>query len=106
MATPKTTIKDKKRSMKRRRLIIGGALSATLLGFVLFTNHGLLKRLQLEMRQQSIDREIERQRLVTDSLLRHIRILETDTLEIERLARQNYGMVKPGEVVYFIEEKK
>ena len=92
--------------MKRRRLIIRGALSATLLGFVLFTNHGLLKRLQLEMRQQSIDREIERQRLVTDSLLRHIRILETDTLEIERLARQNYGMVKPGEVVYFIEEKK
>ncbi len=92
--------------MKRRRLIIGGVLSAAFLGFVLFTNHGLLKRFQLEMRQKSIDREIEQQHVVTDSLLRHIRILETDTMEIERLARQNYGMVKPGEVVYFIEDKK
>lgn len=92
--------------MKRRRLIIGGALSATLLGFVLFTNHGVVKRIELEMRQKTIEREIVRQRIVTDSLLRHIRILETDTLEIERLARQNYGMIKPGEVVYFIEGKK
>lgn len=92
--------------MKRRRLIIGGALSATLLGFVLFTNHGVVKRIELEMRQKTIEREIDRQRIVTDSLLRHIRILETDTLEIERLARQNYGMIKPGEVVYFIEGKK
>ncbi|MFN8361869.1 MAG: septum formation initiator family protein [Candidatus Kapaibacterium sp.] len=106
MASPKTTIKEKKRSMKRRRLIIGGALSATLLGFVLFTNHGVVKRIELEMRQKTIEREIVRQRIVTDSLLRHIRILETDTLEIERLARQNYGMIKPGEVVYFIEGKK
>lgn len=106
MASPKTTIKEKKRSMKRRRLIIGGALSATLLGFVLFTNHGVVKRIELEMRQKTIEREIDRQRIVTDSLLRHIRILETDTLEIERLARQNYGMIKPGEVVYFIEGKK
>ena len=58
------------------------------------------------MRHQSIDRDIERQHLVSDSLLRHIRILETDTLEIERLARQNFGMIKPGEEVYFTDKKK
>ena len=106
MATPAISVKDKKRSMKRRRIIIGGILFATFLGFVLFTNHGLLKRIQLEYRELSIERQIERQHTITDSLLHHINILKTDTLEIERLARINYGMIKPGETVYFRDTSK
>ena len=73
--------------MKRRRHDYRRALSATLLGFVLFTNHGVVKIGELEMRQKTIEREIVPAAyiIVTGSLLRHIRILETDTLEIEHL---------------------
>lgn len=106
MATSRSAlINNTKRLMKRRRLLIGGILVALLLGFILFTKHGLLMRLKLEAREQTIHQDIQAQEIHRDSLLKQIHILKADTLEIERLARQNYGMVKPGEEVYFVETK-
>lgn len=103
MASPRTAIiNNTKRLMKRRRLVIGGILFALLLGFILFTKHGLIMRLRLESREQVINADIQEQQVFRDSLRKQIHTLISDTLEIERLARQNYGMVKPGEEVYFV----
>jgi cell division protein FtsB len=41
-------------------------------------------------------------RRVEDSLRAAIRHLETDTTEIERLARERYGYVREGEEVFII----
>jgi cell division protein FtsB len=46
--------------------------------------------------------QLVRQRSVSDSLRSVIRILETDTTEIERLARERYGYVREGEEVFVI----
>jgi len=106
MASTRTIIIEAKRLMKRRRLLFGGLISLLLLGFVLFTNHGVIKRLRLEAQRQEINKEIEQAQIHGDSLRKQILILRNDTLEIERLARQNYGLIKPGEEVYFIETNK
>jgi cell division protein FtsB len=106
MASPRSVINTTKRLMKRRRLLIGGIFLAFLLGFILFTNHGLVMRFKLELHERAINTEIERHQLRRDSLRAQIRTLTTDTLEIERLARQNYGLIKPNEEVYFVEPKK
>lgn len=105
MASTRTIIIETKRLMKRRRLLIGGLISLLLLGFVLFTNHGVIMRLRLESERQKFTKEIEQAQTRGDSLRKQVYILKTDTLEIERLARQNYGLIKPGEEVYFVEPK-
>jgi cell division protein FtsB len=38
----------------------------------------------------------------SDSLRRQVRILETDSTEIERLARERYGYIRPNEEVFII----
>jgi cell division protein FtsB len=44
---------------------------------------------------------IEDERLKTDSLHNQIKLLENDDYEVEKIAREKYGMVKPGEKVFF-----
>ncbi|MFW6276782.1 MAG: FtsB family cell division protein [Bacteroidota bacterium] len=41
-----------------------------------------------------------------DSLKQRIKMLQKDTSEIERVAREKYGMVKPGEKVYILKENE
>jgi cell division protein FtsB len=61
----------------------------------------------LEVRQARADREEEAERLtelvrVNDSLRAWGDSLETDSATIERVARERYGMIRDGEVLYRI----
>lgn len=97
-------VENKKKSMGRKRLMVAGAVGLPFLLFALFTDHGLIKRLSLESQHTELLQELEVERQRTDSLQRKIEALTTDTVLIEKIARERYGMLKPGEEAYIIEQ--
>lgn len=76
-----------------------------LLGFVLFSKRGIIARVGLEMEKQAMQAEIAQVRQQQDSLRIIIQRLQSDTTLIEKLAREKYGMVRPGETVYRVEQE-
>jgi cell division protein FtsB len=86
----------------RRILIVLGTL---LLAFVIFADYGFLKRIELEQQVSELDEQIQQQKHIRDSIRSNIYKLTYDTIEIERIAREKYGMVKSNEEVYHIKKK-
>ena len=88
---------------------IGGLIIVAVFGFLLFSSYGLFKSIKLSSeRYDRIDEKIELKKL-NDSLRKKIKQLKIDTLEIERVAREKYGMIEPGEKIYIqknIEEEE
>ena len=91
--------------LKQKRVIIAGSIVIIVLGLFLFSKHGLITRIQLENQKKEIQQKIKNEKRISDSLKNVIRSLRYDTLEIEREAREKYGMVKPGEEKYFIKSE-
>ncbi len=76
------------------------------IGLVLFSDYGLLNTVKLQNERSKIRKKHNHELLLTDSLKRHIKRLKYDTLYIERVAREKYGLVKPGEKIFVIEEEE
>ncbi len=76
-------------------------------GYILFfSNYGFVRKWQLEKERKELLNQIREEIRRRDSLEQRIKLLETDTLEIERIAREIYGLVKEGEEIYAITKKK
>lgn len=69
-----------------------------------YTTAELLSRTQ---RRAELEQEVEQLQRVVDSLTREKRLVETDDATLERIAREEYGMVKGSrELLYrFAEER-
>lgn len=102
MAKQQTRHINKK--LRRRRLIIALLIALPICGFVLFSSRGVVARISLELQSSNLQAELEAATLRRDSLKQVIRRLQNDTLLIEQLARERYGMIKPGEKVYVLEK--
>ncbi|MCS7230085.1 MAG: septum formation initiator family protein [Candidatus Kryptonium sp.] len=76
-----------------------------LLFYLVFAEKGLIKRVKLEIELKKLKKEIEKIENENASLREKIHKLETDPKEIERIAREKYGMAKEGEEVFIIKEK-
>lgn len=98
-----TNIRDNSKTRKRYVFWI---TFFVILSFIMFSDHGIIKRYNLESQKKEYAKKIELEYKNKDSLNRIIKKLRSDTLEIERIAREKYGMVKPGEEVYIIRKKK
>lgn len=91
--------------LKRKALSLAIFLiaAASLLN-ALFGDRGLLELLRARQEINSLDQEIAALREKNQSLLSEIRALKSSPLAVERLARENMGLVKPGEIVLLIRE--
>jgi cell division protein FtsB len=89
---------------QKRRLMLGMLVGVPIAAYILFSSRGLFARLSLEWERRTVMERVKAVTLEQDSLRNAIRNLETDTLLIERLARERYGMVKPGEQVFIIND--
>ncbi|MFM8474024.1 MAG: FtsB family cell division protein [Candidatus Kapaibacterium sp.] len=85
---------------RRRLLVLHIAILAVLFG--MFSDYGFITRLQLEHRKAELQDSILSARSRHDSLARSADRLRFDTLEIERLAREKYGLSRPGEQVIIL----
>jgi cell division protein FtsB/cell division protein DivIC len=93
--------KDKAPVKKQRW---GWVLAVVLLGALALTVSGILPFRQLISQQNQIERSQAQLTALTDendALAEDIAMLGTDA-EIERLAREQYGLVRPGEVAYVV----
>lgn len=82
----------------------GWVLAVVLLGALALTVSGILPFRQLLSQQHQIERSQEQLTALSDendALAEDIAMLGTDA-EIERLAREQYGLVRPGEVAYVV----
>ncbi len=93
---------EQQQTMTRKRLVLVVVLTVLVAGFVLFSQHGVITRFGLTSDTTDLSQQLMRQREVSDSLRKVIRVLETDTTEIERLARERYGYIRNGEEVFVI----
>jgi cell division protein FtsB len=78
----------------KRRLMFLMLFGIPIAAYVLFSSRGVFARVSLEWEQRRATARIERA----------VQEQESDTLLIERLAREKYGMVKPGERVFIVDE--
>lgn len=92
-----------RKALKRQWLYVSIAVGITLFGFVLFSNRGIVQRISLENKKRKMQTEILQSKYQRDSLQRNIEKLHSDTLLIEQIAREKYGMIKQGETVFIVE---
>lgn len=87
---------------KKKRFYWAGLGLLFVLGYIFFSDYGLYEGWQLENEKAKIDADIQYQHTIRDSLNVIIKRLDKDDAEIERLARERYGMIKPDEEVLFV----
>ncbi len=83
------------------RVVISSVFAAGSVA-ALFGEDGLLDMLRLRGELRSAESELERQRQRVEALTRTIGELEGDALARERIAREQLGYLKPGEVVFVL----
>jgi cell division protein FtsB len=93
--------KDKRRT----QWFLVGCVCLLLLIYVLFSNYGIVNTLKLQGNQKKLITAIEREKHAHDSLTKRYRLLKRDTLYIEQVAREKYGLVKPNEKVFIMKDK-
>ncbi len=92
-------------SALRLRYLMGAALLAGAAYFAIFGGEYSL----LELRRVRTELEAERERLQevqaeVDRLRARVDSLENDSATIERVAREKWGMIRPGEKLYRFDE--
>lgn len=91
-------------SKKRlRRWLLGGILVALFVWIGFFDSHSLLRRYQWHQEHEQLAQENEELRRKNEQLREQLDRPLTDSL-VERIAREEYGMKRPGETVYRLQE--
>ncbi len=92
--------KPKKRPRYRRALILLGVALSVLAGNAIFGKGGLRALLEARRENQGIEQEIERLEEENRQLEGEIQGLRSDPAAIEKLAREQMQMAKPGEIIF------
>lgn len=89
--------------------ILMGALIVVSIGLIVtavVAKHGLLTYLEMNERRKSMQADLSNIQKENEQLKKEIGALKSDPDTIEKIAREELGMVKPGEVLYRIEKKE
>ena len=91
----------------KRRVLAGAALGIAATGFLVFGGAGAVRVWQLRQEMEALEREIQVLRVEADRLNRTVDRLRDDPALVEQIAREDLGMVRPGEkVLKFPQEKR
>ena len=91
-------------SRLRRRVFVAGVVIFGLAAIFLFTNKGLVRRIMLSNEKKELEEQVRALQRTQDSLKMLRDQLQRDTFMIEKTAREQYGMTRPGETVYRVEK--
>lgn len=83
--------------------ILGGFV---IVWFAFIDSYSLLTRYQLSERKEDLKLKTQQLEAETAELKGKIEDLKSDSALLERIAREEYGMRKEGDVVYRIREKE
>ena len=64
---------------------------------------GLITRLKLQSEKDNLEEDLKREQMKSEELKKEIDELNNSDKKIEKVAREKYGMTKPGEKIYKLE---
>lgn len=97
--------RTEQRGLRRKAALLASviAIIALMVGS-LFGDRGILQLMAQRQRSRELAREIEEIRAENLRLAAEIRALRTDPRAIERIAREQLGLARPGETVFLIRD--
>lgn len=104
-STASKSVETQKQTITRKRFWIGLMIGIVVMVFVFFSRYGVMTHISLRSESAELEHKVIVLRKHNDSLRKVITTLQRDTAEIERIAREHYGLIKPGETVYILEKK-
>lgn len=89
--------------LRRKAAILASviALTALVVGS-LFGDRGYLQLMVRRQHEEALGREIDQLRAENARLAAEIRALRTDPRAVERIAREELGLARPGETVFIL----
>ncbi|MDG5766840.1 septum formation initiator family protein [Balneolales bacterium ANBcel1] len=88
----------------RRSLLLSVLLLLLILWFGFLDTYSVRTRVQLNMEKEELILETERLQSETAKIQEMLDELDSNPEMLERIAREEYGMRKPGETIYRIQE--
>ncbi len=101
IVAPKATLASRGRKLLRHGLIF---FTFVIVVDAIAGEKGLLTLLQARRQYAALERSLERARAENADLREHARRLREDPSAVEEQARRELGLIKPGEVVFFIKD--
>ncbi len=86
--------------MRKRMYLIPAACILFIMFFTVFGERGLLRIYHLNQERQEIQKHLEELKAENEKLKREIEALKTDRRYLESIARKDFGLVRPKEVLY------
>lgn len=86
----------------KRSVLIATLIGFLAIWFLFIDTYSLTTRVQFEMRKGELSEKTEQLHEQTEELREKIGNLESNPDLLEKIAREEYGMRKPGETVYRI----
>jgi cell division protein FtsB len=90
------------KTLRKKSVQITLLISLPAISFMLFSNKGIIQRLNLESEKKNIQIKIEQAREERNRLEEESKALDSDPKAIEKVAREKFGMIREGETVYKI----
>lgn len=88
------------RAARKWRLIFLALLTILIAALSVGGNRSLVRIYQMNKTKAEVHREIERLKQGNQDLAREVQSLASDPGQVESIAREDLGLIKPGEVVY------
>lgn len=88
------------RSARKRRLVFVAVLAILIAALSVGGNKSLVKIFQMSKTRTELQQEIKRLKQVNEELAREIQAVTHNPGQVEAIAREDLGLVKPGEIVY------
>jgi len=82
------------------RLRLVGILLLVLVVASIVGNRGVVRLYHMQQARTALEREIEQLTAANAALAEEVRALRNDPGRVEAIAREDLGLVKPGELVY------
>lgn len=86
--------------MRKRMYLIPAGFILFILFFTVFGERGLLRIYHLSKDRQELQKKADTLRSENENLKREIEALKTDRRYLESIARKDFGLVRPNEVIY------
>ncbi len=86
--------------MRKRMIIIPAVFILFILFFTVFGDRGLLSIRQLVREKQALQIKADELKAENERLKREIEALRSDRRYLESIARKDFGLVRPNEIIY------
>lgn len=86
--------------MSRRFYFIPAAVIIIFLSFTVFGERGVLRIYRLSQEKEEIQRKAAQIKAENEQLKREIEALKSDRRYLESIARKEFGLVRPNEIIY------